>query len=57
MNYKIGDIIEFRGEIYRITANGDKDGTFDIVRHPDEMSGDRWRNVYPAEILNITSKL
>ena len=42
---KIGDIIEFRGDIYRVTSKGDSPNTFDIVRHPDEMDGDRFRNV------------
>lgn len=41
----VGSLVTFEGDMYRVAALGDRPGTLDIVRHPDEMMGDRWRNV------------
>lgn len=46
----VGGLVTFEGDLYRVSALGDRPGTVDIVRHPDEMLGDRWRNVPLAEL-------
>lgn len=46
----VGSLVTFEGDMYRVTARGDRQGTFDIVRHPNDMLGDRWRNVPENEL-------
>lgn len=41
----VGSLVTFEGDTYRVAALGDRAGTLDIFRHPDEMAGDRFRNV------------
>lgn len=48
--FRAGQLVGFKGRLHRIVCHGDRAGTFDLVLHPDEMAGDRWRNV-PADVL------
>ena len=45
--YRVGDAVSFRGDEYKIFANGDRPGTFDICLR-NGKPGDRWMNVPPC---------
>lgn len=53
-DYKVGAIVKFGGEEYKIFAIGDRPGTFDIC-HPADSHRDRWLNVPPDALEPLTT--
>lgn len=48
-DFQVGMIVKFGGEEYKIFANGNRPGTFDIC-HPTDDHRDRWLNVPPDQL-------
>jgi hypothetical protein len=51
---KIGDIVEFKGEVFKAVCNGDMPGTFDLHVWPHHRRGDQWKNA-PIDQLKLDS--
>lgn len=49
---EIGELITFKGEIFRVACKGELPNTFDLHVFPRSRSGDQWRNVPATALLN-----